>query len=215
MEDIKLIAKKRDLEGSSNARRLRAVGNLPGIVYGAGKEPVSILVDLHDFEQILHHHTSESLLVEVDVEGEGIVSVLVKDVQHHPVTSELLHVDLLRVEANKPIQVDIALELVGESAGVKAGGILDHVMHAISVECLPADLVEKFEVDVSGMEIGQSLQVSDLGIDSKYKILVDGEAIVTAVHGPTAEEEPEGEGAEEAAAEPEVIGEKKEEEASE
>ncbi len=209
MEDKKLIANKRDQDGSSNARRLRAAGSLPGVVYGAGKDPVSVLVDLHDFEQILHHHTSESLIIEIEVEGEGNTSVLVKDVQHHPVTSELLHVDLMRVEANKPIHVDIALELTGESVGVKAGGILDLVMHSISVECLPADLVENFEVDVSELQIGDALHVSDLGLSAKYKVLVDADAIVASVAGPQAEEEAE-EG-EAGAAEPKLVGEKAEE----
>ncbi|HSR88564.1 MAG TPA: 50S ribosomal protein L25 [Pontiella sp.] len=209
MEDKKLIAKKRSLEGSSNARRMRSSGKLPGVVYGSGQPPVSIEIDLHDFEQILHHHTSESLLIDINLEGEGDLPVLVKDVQHHPVSSELIHVDLLRVEANKPISVDIALELVGEAAGVKAGGILDHVMHSIAVECLPGDLVESFGVDVSGLEIGQSLHVSDLNIDSRYKLLVDEEAIVAGVSGPKTEEEEE---TEEAGAEPEVITQKKEEE---
>ncbi len=213
MEDKKLIAKKRDLQGSSNARRLRDSGNLPGVVYGSGNEPVSVLVDLHDFEQILHHHASESMLIDIELEGEGDVAVLVKDVQHHPVTSDLVHVDLMRVQANKPIAVDIALELVGESAGVKAGGILDHVMHSISVECLPADLTEGFDVDVSKLEIGQSLHVSDLNLGDKYKLLVDDEAIVAAVHGPRAEEEEaeEGEEGAEGAAEPELVNSKKDE----
>ena len=210
MEDKKLIAKKRSLEGSSNARRMRHTGNLPGVVYGSDKSPVSIEVDTHAFEQILHHHTSESLLIDISLEGEGDLSVLVKDVQHHPVSSELIHVDLLRVEANKPISVDIALEIVGDAAGVKAGGILDHTMHSIAVECLPGDLVESFEVDVSALEIGQSLQVSDLSLGSKYKLLVDEDAIVAGVSGPQAEEEEEVEEVE-AGAEPEVITEKKEE----
>jgi large subunit ribosomal protein L25 len=207
MEDTTLSAKKRDLEGSSNARRLRGSGQLPGVVYGAEKNPVSVLIDLHDFEQILHHHTSESLLIEIDLEGEGKMAVLVKAVQHHPVTSDLLHVDLMRVQADKAIAVDISLELVGECAGVKAGGILDHVMHSISVECLPADLVERFDVDVAKLQIGESVHVSDLNLGGKYKLLVDEDAIVAAVHGPRAEEEAE-EG-EAVAAEPELVGGKK------
>jgi large subunit ribosomal protein L25 len=208
MEDTKLIAKKRDLEGSSNARRLRTAGSLPGVIYGAEKDPVSIVVDSHDFEQILHHHVSESLIIDIELEGEGEMSVLVKDVQHHPVTSDLVHVDLLRVAADKPIHADIALELVGEAAGVKAGGTLDHVMHSIGVECLPGDLVEVIEVDVSDLEIGNALHVSDLQLDSKFKLLVDGAAIVATVTGPKAEKEEE---AGEGIAEPEVITEKKEE----
>lgn len=209
MEDKKLIAKKRSLEGTSNARRMRGTGNLPGVVYGSGKSPVSIEVNLHEFEQILHHHTSESVLIDINLEGEGDLSVLIKDVQHHPVTSELIHVDLMRVEANKPISVDITLELVGEAKGVKAGGILDHTMHSIAVECLPGDLVEAFKIDVSKLEIGQSLQVSDLNLGSKYKLLVDEASIVAGVSGPQAEEEAAEEGT--AVTEPEVITEKKKE----
>ena len=211
MEDKKLIAKKRTLEGTSNARRLRNAGNLPGVVYGSETEPVSIEVNAHDFGQILHHHASESLLIDIDLEGEGTLSVLVKDVQHHPVTSELVHVDLMRVAADKPIHVDIQIEVVGESKGVKMGGILDQVMHAIAVECLPGDLVETFEVDVSALAIGDALHVSDLKLGSKYKLLVDEEAIVVSVSGPNVEEDEEAEeGA--AKAEPEVIKDKKDEE---
>lgn len=206
MEDTKLIAKKRDLEGSSNARRLRSAGSLPGVIYGDEKEPVSIEINMHDFEQLLHHHASESLIVDIELESEGVMSVLVKDVQHHPVTSDLLHVDLQRVAADKPIHVDIPLELTGDAAGVKAGGSLDHVMHSIGVECLPADLVEAIEFDVSDMEIGSVLHVSDLGLSNKFKLLVDEDAIVASVAAPKGEEE----AAEEGASEPEVITEKKE-----
>jgi large subunit ribosomal protein L25 len=160
MEDNKLIVKKRDLEGSSIARRLRGAGSLPGVVYGADKDPVSVVVNMHHFEQVLHHHTSESMIINISIDGEDL-SVLVKDVQHHPVTSELIHVDFMRVEAGRPIHVDIEIELVGDAVGVKAGGVLDQVMHTIGVECLPADLVEKFKVNVVGLEIGQALHVSD------------------------------------------------------
>ena len=207
MQDTKLIAKKRDLEGTSNARRIRAAGQLPAVVYGDEKESVSVEVNAHDFEQILHHHASESLIIEIDLEGEGDLSVLVKDVQHHPVSSDLLHVDLMRVAADKVISVDVQIELVGEAAGVKAGGSLDHVMHAVTIECLPGDLVDTFEVDVSDLEIGQSLNVSDLNLSAQFKVMVDADAVVAAVSGPQAEEEEEAEAVD---GEPEVITEKKE-----
>jgi large subunit ribosomal protein L25 len=138
----------------------------------------------------------------------------VKDVQHHPVTGDLVHVDLQKVAADKAIQVGIAIELTGESVGVKAGGTLDHVMHSLSVECLPGDLVEAIEVDVSDMEIGNALHVSDLQLGDQFKVLADEDAIVASVSAPRAEEEEEAEEvAEEGAAEPEVITEKKAEEA--
>lgn len=206
MKDTKLIAKKRDLEGTANMRRMRKDGGLPGIVYGGDKEPVSIEVKAHDFEQILHHHTSESLIIEIELEGEGDMSVLVKEVQHHPVSSDLLHIDLQRVVAGQVLNVDIQLELIGEPEGVKAGGTLDQVMHSIGVEVLPKDIVEAIEVDVSELTIGQNLHVSDLGLDAKFKVLVDEGAIVCAISGPKAEEEEE-EGAP-VAGEPEVITEK-------
>ncbi|WP_372806563.1 50S ribosomal protein L25 [Pontiella sp.] len=206
MKDKKLIAKKRVLDGSSNSRRLRRTGALPGVIYGDEKAPVSIEVEAHAFELILNHHASESMIIDVALEGEGDISVLVKDVQHHPVTSDLLHVDMMRIAANKPIHVDIPVDLIGDAAGVKAGGSLEHTMHSIGVECLPADLVEAFEFDVSEMEIGSVLCVADLGLDSKYKLLVDEEAIVASVHAPKVEEEEE-----EEAGEPEVITAKKEE----
>ncbi len=212
MEDSKLIAKKRELQGSSNARRLRKSGSLPGVIYGDGEDATAVLLGMHDFEQLLHHHASETMLVEIAVEGEGDVTALLKEVQHHPVTGDLLHADFLKVAADKPIQVEIALEIIGEAAGVKAGGSLEIVMHTLGVECLPGDLVESIEVDVSEMEIGDTLHVSDVKLGAKLKLLSDPEAIVVSVAEPRAEEEEEEEEiGEEAAgsAEPEVISEKK------
>ncbi len=210
MEDSKLIAKKRDLQGSSNARRLRKSGSLPGVIYGDGKEGTAILLEMHDFEQLLHHHTSETVLVDIAIEGGEEISALVKDVQHHPVTGDLLHVDLHKMDATKAIQVEIQVVLVGEAIGVKAGGIMDLVMHTISIECLPGDLSESIEIDVSEMEIGDALHLKDLELDSKFKVLGDLEAIVVSVSEPhVEEEEDEEEAAEDASAEPEVISEKK------
>ena len=216
MEDSKLIAKKRDLQGSANSRRLRKAGNLPGVIYGDGKEATPILLNMHDFEQLLHHHTSETVLVDIAIEGEGEISALVKDVQHHPVTGDLVHVDLQKMDAKKVIQVEIQVELVGEANGVKAGGILDLVMHTISIECLPGDLSESIEINVSEMEIGDALHLGDLELDSKFKVLGDTESIVVSVSEPHVEtEEDEDEDVGAATAEPEVISEKKADEDSE
>ena len=211
MEETKLIAKKRDLQGSPNSRRMRKAGILPAVVYGDGEAAMPVQIETHAFEQLLHHHTSETLLVDIDIEGEGSSSVLVKEVQHHPVTSELVHVDLQKVSANKPIQVEITVEIVGEAEGVKAGGVLDLIMHTLAVECLPGDLVESLQVDVSELEIGTSLHASDIKLGAKLKLLTDPEAIVVAVAEPRTEVEPEEEeGAEgEEGAEPEVISERK------
>ncbi len=214
MEDTKLIANKRELKGSSNSRRMRLAGALPGVIYGEGKEATPVQLDMHAFEELLHHHASETMITEIALEGAGDLSVLVKDVQRHPVTSDVMHVDLLKIVAGQSIQVDILLTLVGESAGAKEGGVVDQVMHSIAVECLPKDLVESIEVDIAEMEIGDSLYVSDLDLGSKFATTVGDGAIVVSVAAPRAEEEPEEEGLEgvEGAAEgaePEVITEKK------
>ena len=210
MEAEQLSVKKRSLEGSSSARRMRGAGRLPGVIYGTGSEPAAIEVETHAVEQVLHHHQSEMILIDIDLEGEGKVSVLLKDVQHHPVTGALVHVDLQRVSANETLQVEVPLELVGEPEGVKAGGLLDHVMHGILVECLPADLPETVDVDVSALNIGDSLHVSDVVVGDKVTVITDADAMVASVAAPKVADEDED--VAEAGAEPEVITEKPSEE---
>jgi large subunit ribosomal protein L25 len=131
-------------------------------------------------------------------------------VQHHPVSGALVHVDLQRVAANQTLQVEVSLELEGEPEGVKVGGLLDHVMHTILVECLPGDLPEMVNVDVSELEIGSSIHVSDLKLGSKITVLSDADAVVAGVSAPRVVQEEDEDG--DAAAEPEVITEKPSEE---
>jgi len=208
MKNTKLIAKKRELEGTSNARRLRKSGFVPAVVYGGDKEPVSAELNTHDFEQILHHHSSESVVIDITLDGEGDISVLVKAVQHHPVTADVMHVDFQRVVVGQVMHLEIPVELVGDAAGVKEGGVIDHVMHSLLVECLPRDIVESIKVDISDMNIGDALHASDLDLGDKFKALVDDSVIIATIAGPTVEEDEEGAVA--TSAEPEVITEKKE-----
>lgn len=211
MEDTKLIAKKRDLEGTSNARRLRKSGSVPAVVYGGDKEPVSVEINTHKFEQILHHHSSETVIIEVELEGEGETSVLIKAVQRHPVSYNVMHIDLQRVVAGQVMHLELPIELVGDAAGVKEGGVVDHVMHSLMVECLPRDIVESINIDISDMNIGDALHASDLDLGDKFKVLVDDSVIIATIAGPTVEDEDDEEGAVATSTEPEVITEKKEE----
>jgi large subunit ribosomal protein L25 len=150
------------------------------------------------------------MLVDVELQGEGLISALVKEVQHHPVSGDLIHVDLQKMDADVAIQVEINIELVGEAAGAKAGGTLDLVMHTVEVECLPGDLIEAIEIDISDLEIGSVLHVSDLDLGTQFKVLSDTDAIIASVAAPRAEEEDEDEAVEGAVGtEPEVITEKK------
>ena len=210
----KLIVKKRNNQGTSSSRRMRLDGLLPGIIYGADKESDIVEMNLNQVEKILKNHSSDSVLIEVDLEDEGSVRVLLKEVQYHPVTSSILHVDLQRVVAGKPIQVDVAIELIGEPEGVKSGGIIDHKIHSLSVECLPKDMIESIPVDITNLEIGDSLIVADITVSSKIKILSDENLQVISINAPKVVDssDEEIEEADEASAEPEVITEKKEEE---
>ena len=210
MEAQQISVKKRSIEGSSASRRMRHAGLLPGVIYGIDSNPLAVELETHALEQVLHHHASETILVDIDLEGEGSVSVLLKEVQHHPVSGALLHVDLQRVAANQTLQVEVSLELVGEPEGVKLGGLLDQVMHTILVECLPADLPETVNVDVSELEIGSALHVSDLKLGNKVAILSDADALVAGVSAPKVDLEDDED--EDVEAEPEVITEKPSEE---
>ena len=210
----KLIVKQRNTQGTSSSRRMRSDGLLPGIIYGSDKESSIVEMNLNQVEKILKNHSSDSVLIEVDLEEEGSVRVLLKEVQYHPVTSSILHVDLQRVVAGKPIQVDVAIELNGEPEGVKSGGIIDHKIHSLSVECLPKDMIESIPVDITNLEIGDSLTVSDIIVTSKIKILSDENLQVISINAPKVidSSDEETEEAEEASTEPEVITEKNEEE---
>lgn len=210
----KLIVKKRNNQGTSSSRRMRSDGLLPGIIYGSDKESNIVEMNLNQVEKILKNHSSDSVLIEVDLEDEGSVRVLLKEVQYHPVTSSILHVDLQRVVAGKPIQVDVAIELNGEPEGVKSGGIIDHKIHSLSVECLPKDMIESIPVDITNLEIGDSLNVSDIIVTSKIKILSDENLQIISINAPKVidSSDEETEEADEASTEPEVITEKNEEE---
>ncbi|MEC8313848.1 MAG: 50S ribosomal protein L25 [Verrucomicrobiota bacterium] len=208
----KLNIKKRNNQGSSSSRRMRSEGILPGIMYGSDNEPNLVEMNLHQVEQILKNHNSDTILIEVDVENEGSTRVLMKEVQYHPVTSSILHVDLQKVVAGKPIQVDISVELKGEPEGVKSGGLLDHITHSISIECLPKDVISSIEVDISNLDIGNSLSISDISVPPEIKILSDENLIIVSVSAPKVNDTVEDEETEdEESSEPEVINEKTEE----
>ena len=153
----------------------------------------------------------------LQIDGGKYRQVLLKEVQHHPVNASILHVDFHAVAMDEKLVVNIPIELVGDPKGVLEGGVLDHTMREVEVECLPGDIVEQIEVDVSGLDINDSLSVNDIEIDkSKYSILTDGELAIAAVVPPRKleeEVEPE-EGLAEEGAEPTVIGEEEAEEAT-
>jgi len=216
-EEIKLAARVREEKGSSAVNRLRKEGSVPGVVYGLS-EPRNVSFNAATFASLQRHHTSENVMLSLEIEGSPPLKVLIRDVQHHPLTGAPLHVDFYELSMTKKVDVDIPIELTGTPVGVtRDGGVLEHLLREIEVACLPDDIVELFELDVSGLEIGDRLTVADVPLDAtKYELITSLEVAVAAVAAPRVEEEPEAVEAEAAEGEePEVIGEKKEEEGEE
>jgi len=215
-EAMKLDVATREVSGSANARRLRRDGVLPGVVASEKGESSQVQLDRHGFELMLHRHSSENLILDLSVDGGATKKVLLKEVQHDPLTEEILHVDFVEISMTKKMRARIPVSLTGEPVGVEQeGGILEFLLREIEVECLPGDLVEMIEVDVSGLAIGDSIQVEQVTVPPELAVVTPGDVAVASVSAPRVEEEPTPEDEAEAAAaegaEPEVIGEKKEE----
>lgn len=212
-----LTATPREGRGKGAARKLRGTGRIPGVVYGRHEDTRAVSVDAHELEVLFSRISVENTIIELSVEGEKeAVSALVREVQSHPYRNEVVHVDFYQVHAGEELEVDVPIRLEGVPAGVREeGGVLDHVIHELTVRCLPSNIPNVLTLDVSAMEIGDSLHVSDLPLPEGVTSMIDGERTVCGVAAPRIEEEPAvEEGAElegvvegeEGAPEPEVIG---------
>ena len=208
MQEITLKARVREGEGTKAAHRLRASGEVPAVLYGHKKEAVSLAVPSMELWHILHSATSEHIILTLDIEGgdgEGTMT-LIREVQHHPVSGEILHVDFQRIAFGEKIKVGVPLNLVGIAIGVKEfGGILDHGVREVNVRTVPRAIPEAIDVDVSELMIGQSVHVGDIVADWGDLEFLDDHSVTLAHVSPpkklelTAEEEAAAE-AEEAAA---------------
>ena len=219
MKETKLTAKPRVGKGSGEAGRLRRTGWFPAVVYGEGRPGVDIQLNEHDFVMMLRTHRSENMIVDLVVEGtEKPYKVMLKAMQHHPITGRVIHLDFYEVSMTRKIEVELPVKLVGVPTGVaNEGGILEHVLRALTVQCLPGDLIEELELDVSALAVGKTLRVRDMKIDAaKYRIMDDPDQVIAAVAAPRTEEEEKAEAdAAATAAGPEVLTEKKAEEGEE
>jgi large subunit ribosomal protein L25 len=217
MPDFVVAAESRTETGKSSNRRLRSRGLIPGVVYGAGKEAVPVAVSPMEITEILHSASGENTLFDLEVGGERR-KVILKEFQREPLKGQLLHADFFEVALDKPIQVQVQVELLGTPTGVKnQGGILDFITRELEVECLPADIPDRIPLDVSGLELGRHLRVSDIQAPSeRVTILTDSDVVIVHVVTPRAEvaaaEEAAEEEAAEAGAEPEVAAKGKAEE---
>lgn len=183
MKRINLKSRIREGSGKKSTHKVRAAGEVPGILYGHKEKPVSLSVPEHDLWVILHHATSEHLILRLDVEGtdDKDVLTLVRDVQHHPVSGDILHVDFQRISMHEKIKVGVPVKLIGMARGVKEfGGILDHGMREVMVKCMPEEIPESLDVDVSHMEIGNSIHLSDITADYAKLEFLDDENVTLA-----------------------------------
>lgn len=187
-----LKAELRTETGKNSCNRLRVEGYIPAVVYSHGKSDV-LKINEKEFSNLFKGHISESVIFDLHIEGksEGDLMAFVKDYQADPVTGRILHLDLFRVTKGEKIKTHVHIELVGTPKGLKMGGILEHGERELFVHCAPADLPEKITVDISELELGDSIHVSDIKVSDKIEILTSANSIIAAVEKPrTAEEVP-------------------------
>ena len=199
-----LKVSNRDTFGSRATRRLRREGLVPGVVYGQGGEARPFQVSARDLRILL---TEGHTLLDLELDGSKAVPVVIKEQQHHPVRGDVLHFDCLEVRLDEAIEAEVAVELEGadQAPGVREGGVLEHVTREVTVEALPAEIPERITVDVSDMDINDTVNLASVAVPSGVKLMADDleEITIATLSPPRVEEEPEPEVEEEA----ELVGE--------
>ncbi len=216
MKSVPLNAAPRSQTRHGGVKKLRADGRIPAVIYGRQTQPENLEVNARELSDLIHHSASENILVDLAVKDASRPKrlALVQEVQHHPLSGKVLHVDFHEVAENESVTVSVPLETTGEAIGVKTGGgVLEHVLFKIKVRALPKDLPEQLVVDVTHLEVGKSIHLGDIKAPPGVEILGDKKISVIAVAMPkTEEEEAAATAAEPAAAgDVEMIKEKKEE----
>jgi large subunit ribosomal protein L25 len=216
-KDITVSAEPRDSRGKNEARRLRASGAAPAVVYGVTDTAVPVSVSPKEIGRILNSKTGHNTIFNLAVKGGETAPVMIVDWQSDPVKDTLLHIDLKRIDPNKPLRVRVPVLTTGEPKGVKIqGGLHEIVAREVEVECLPDAIPEEFSIDVSELMIGQSVRASSVPMPDGVKLVSPADAVISHVVALKAEEAPAAEAAEgaeaTAPAEPEVIKKGKKEE---
>lgn len=191
MHQKEITVELRSRTGKNAARQMRASGQLPGIVYGKGIEPIPVTLSPKELAAAISGEGGQNTLL--TVKGGGALDgsmVIVADLLKNPIKRTLLHVDLHKLDMNAKVKVHVPVRLVGAAAGVKEGGMLDFCLHSVDVECLPTQIPEHIDVDVTNLAIGHSIHVSDLKLESGVKIMIDGRASIVSILGKAKEEAP-------------------------
>lgn len=200
-KEITIAASPRPARGKNEARRLRVRGLIPAIIYGTGKDPVAVAVSPKDVNKILHSDTGHNTIFDMAVGDAPGEPVMVVDWLHHPVRSNLMHVDLLRIDLEKLLKVDVPVHIKGESVGVKiGGGMLEVINREVTIQCLPNEIPATFDIDVTELNVNQAVRAGDLKLTASMRLVSPAESVLVHVIAPRTEETAAG-----AAAEPEVV----------
>jgi large subunit ribosomal protein L25 len=210
-QQVKLKAQKRTSVGRNAIKKIKEKGLVPGVIYGSQTEPITLQIESRELTNVLAHASSEHVLVDLEI-VDGIESTnrlaLIQEVQHHPLKRELVHVDFHAVSATEKITSEVPIEAVGEALGVRTfGGLLEYSLRTLEVECFPQDLPDIVRIDVTNLNIGESLHVRDIHLPAGVEAITDeGLTVVSVVASRVGEEVAE---AAEVPTTPEVITEKK------
>lgn len=203
-DKVVVKAQTREARGKNDARRLRKDGKLPVIVYGGDDENASVIVELSDLAAILRSDSGQNTVFSLDVEGVGVGDVMFHDRQIDPIKGRLIHADLRRIKRGEKIEVTVSINLVGEPETMAAGGVLTQQLREVKIFCTPGRIPESIDVDVTKLEMNQSIHISDLKVEEGVEIHGDMDALVASfVFVKEADLEPDTE----AGGEPQVVGE--------
>ncbi len=183
MKQVTLSAIKREKTGKETAKKLRRQGLVPAIIYGHHFDPLPIAVKFSELESILHKYKGETLLFNLEINNgqTSKVQAILKEYQIHPVTDKIIHLDFLAIKEGETITLDIPLEFVGRPVGLTRGGVLEILMHELTIECLPANIPDKIQVDISNLDVGDVLHVKDVQVPEGVKVVDDPEETVVTI----------------------------------
>lgn len=179
----KLVAERREGTGKSVTRKLRTAGKVPAVVYGGGMNAVAVTVDAKELYHVMHTGAGANVLVDLVVDGEEHLA-LAREIQRDHIRGQIKHVDFLAIRRDVKVTIDVPVRVTGESPGVKQGGVVEHHLWDIHLECLPGDVPEAIEADISSLELGNTLHVSDLVPPSRVTILTSPDEVVLSVVTP-------------------------------
>jgi len=191
MATVRLNVIRREDLGKQGTKRTRAAGRVPGVLYGEKQENIPLSIDAHDLRVALSTPSGRNVIIQVVMDGAEPTRAVLRDMERDAITRDILHVDLQRISENKPVTMHIPVVLAGESQAVKEGrGILDHTMRELEVKCLPKDIPEHIEIDVSSLDVRHAIHVNEISVPG-VEMLDNPERPVVEVLQPTIFEEPE------------------------